>query len=93
MNTKRALVTVVVIAVLGALIYLQVHTWKKFDWATFWTNTEHVRWAYVAYAMVLIYLTFLIRAIRWRIFLKPLRETSTAWRLRLTRCWSRTRKS
>lgn len=78
MNKKRALVTVVVIAVLGALIYLQVHTWKKFDWATFWTNTEHVRWDYVAYAIVLIYLAFIIRAIRWRIFLTPLRETTTA---------------
>jgi len=77
MNKKRTLVTVIVVAILGALIYLQVHAWKKFDWATFWTNTEHVRWDYVAYAVVLIYLAYVIRAIRWRIFLKPFRETTT----------------
>ena len=78
MNKKRTLVTVIVIAILGALIYLQVHTWKKFDWTTFWTNTEHVRWDYIAFTVVLIYLAYIIRAIRWRIFLKPLRETTTA---------------
>ena len=78
MNKKRALVTVIVVAILGALIYLQVLTWKKFDWATFWTNTEHVDWIYVALSIVLTYLAYIIRAIRWRIFLKPLRETTTA---------------
>jgi hypothetical protein len=78
MNKKSTLITVIVVAVLAALIYLQVHTWKKFDWATFWTNTEHVNWIYVALSVVLIYLAYIIRAIRWRIFLKPLKETTTA---------------
>jgi uncharacterized protein (TIRG00374 family) len=77
MNKKRALATIVVLAVFSVLVYLQVHTWKKFDWATFWTNTEHVNWAYVAFSVALIYLAYIIRAIRWRIFLKPLRETTT----------------
>jgi uncharacterized protein (TIRG00374 family) len=78
MNKKRALVTLIVVAVLGALIYLQVHTWKKFDWATFWSNTEHVNWVYVALSVVLTYLAYVIRAVRWRIFLKPLKQTTTA---------------
>jgi len=78
MNKKRVLATIGVLAILGVLVYLQVHTWKKFDWATFWTNTEHVNWVYVALSVVLIYLAFVIRAIRWRIFLKPLRDTTTA---------------
>ena len=76
MNKKRTLVTVVVIAILGALIYLQVHAWKKFDWATFWTNTEHVRWSYVLLAVAIIYSTYFIRAARWKIFLKPTRATT-----------------
>jgi uncharacterized protein (TIRG00374 family) len=77
MNKKRTLATIIALAVFSALVYLQVHTWKKFDWTTFWTNTEHVNWLYVAYSVALIYLAYIIRAIRWRIFLKPLRETST----------------
>jgi uncharacterized protein (TIRG00374 family) len=78
MNKKRTLVTVGVVAILGALIYLQVHTWKTFNWTVFWKNTEHVRWDYVAYSVVLIYLAYIIRAVRWRIFLKPLKHTTTA---------------
>ena len=78
MNKKHTLVTVIVLAILGALIYLQVHTWKTFNWKIFWKNTEHVRWDYVAAAVVIVYSTYWVRAIRWRIFLKPLRETTTA---------------
>ena len=37
MNKKKTLLTVAVVAVLGLLVYLQVHAWKKFDWATFWS--------------------------------------------------------
>ena len=78
MNKKRTLVTIIVISVLGALIYLQVHTWKTFEWKKFWSNTEHVNWVYVALAVASIYSTYLIRSIRWRIFLKPIRETTVA---------------
>jgi glycosyltransferase 2 family protein len=78
MKKNHTLATVIVLAVLCLLIYLQVHTWKKFDWATFWSNTSHVRWTYVVFSVVLTYLAYVLRAIRWRIFLKPLCETTTA---------------
>ena len=75
MNKKRTLVTVVVVAVLCLLVYLQVHAWKKFDWATFWSNTEPcqlgVSWRS---AVAIIYFLYVLRAVRWRIFLKPLCE-------------------
>lgn len=78
MNKKHTLVTVAVLAVFCLLVYLQVHAWKKFDWPTFWSNTAHVKWGYVALATATIYSTYLLRAIRWRIFLKPLRQTTMA---------------
>ena len=78
MNKKRILATAIVLAVLCLLIYLQVHTWKKFDWATFWTNTSHVNWEFVLLSIALTYVTYLVRAMRWRIFLKPLCATTTA---------------
>ena len=77
MNKKHTLATAIVLAVLILLIYLQVHTWKKFDWATFWTNTEHVKWSYIAVTVAITYLLYVLRAIRWRIFLKPMCETTT----------------
>jgi uncharacterized protein (TIRG00374 family) len=77
MNKKRTLVTAIVLAVLCLLIYLQVHAWKKFDWATFWSNTEHVKWGYVALSVGIIYFLYVLRAVRWRIFLKPICATTT----------------
>ena len=78
MNKKHTLVTAIVVAVLCLLVYLQVHAWKKFDWATFWRHTGHVNWEYVLLSVALTYLAYVLRAMRWRIFLKPLRETTTA---------------
>jgi len=78
MNKKKSLLTVVVVAVLCLLVYLQVHAWKKFDWATFWSNTEHIRWIDVALAVAITYFLYVLRAVRWRIFLKPMCQTTTA---------------
>src|SRR5664279_3291813 len=78
MNKKRILGTAIVVAVLCLLIYLQVHTWKKFDWSTFWNNTSHVNWEFVLLATALTYYTYVLRATRWRIFLKPSCSTTTA---------------
>ena len=78
MKKKHTVATAIVVAVLCLLIYLQVHTWKKFDWATFWNNTRHVNWTFALLAVAITYATYLLRAMRWRIFLKPLCETTTA---------------
>ncbi len=78
MNKKHILATAVVLAVLCLLIYLQVHTWKKFDWSTFWSNTSHVNWVFVLLSIALTYSTYPLRAMRWRMFLKPLCSTTTA---------------
>jgi glycosyltransferase 2 family protein len=77
MNTKRILVSGAVVALLGLLIYLQVRTWKKFDWQTFWSRTDHVKLSYVLLAVALIYLQYVLRAVRWRIFLKPVCQATT----------------
>ena len=77
MNKKHTLMTVLLLGVLCLLVYIQVHAWKKFDWATFWENTSHVHWTYIAGSVLLTYLAYALRAVRWRIFLKPLCETTT----------------
>lgn len=77
MNRKRLLVFAGVLAVLCLLIYLQVRAWKRFDWAMFWTQTEHVNWLYIFYGLVFTYIAYALRAVRWRIFLKPVHQTTT----------------
>ena len=78
MNRKRILVFGIVLVALCALIWLQVRTWKKFDWAMFWSRTEHVNWLYILAGLAFTYLAYVLRAVRWRIFLKPVHKTTTA---------------
>ncbi len=78
MNRKRILAFGVVLLALCLLIYLQVRAWKTFDWAMFWSRTEHVNWLYLFYGFALTYLAYALRAVRWRIFLKPVHKTTTA---------------
>jgi len=77
MNKKRTLVFGVVLLVLCLLIYLQVRAWKTFDWAMFWHRTEHVNWLDIFYGFAFTYIAYGLRAVRWRIFLKPVHKTTS----------------
>ncbi len=77
MNKKRLLIFGIVLVVLCLLIYLQVRAWKTFDWKLFWKNTEDVNWLYLFYGLALTYIAYALRAVRWRIFLKPVHKTTT----------------
>jgi glycosyltransferase 2 family protein len=78
MKKKRILVFGAVLIALCLLVYLQVRAWKTFDWAMFWSRTEHVNWLYLLYGLVLTYIAYVLRAVRWRIFLKPVCKTTSA---------------
>jgi glycosyltransferase 2 family protein len=74
MSRKRILVTAMVVAVLAILVYLQFRTWKNFDWTTFWSEWERVSLRHILHAIGLIYLSYLLRAFRWKVFLRPVRK-------------------
>jgi uncharacterized protein (TIRG00374 family) len=76
MNRKRALISAIVVAVMLGLIYLQVREWQRFDWGKFWSQTGNVRWLYIVSAIGLIYATYIPRALRWRILLRPVYQTT-----------------
>jgi uncharacterized protein (TIRG00374 family) len=75
MSKKRILFSAAVIAI-GVLVYTQFRTWRKFDWATFRSQTSEVNWLMVISAIALIYLTYVLRALRWKIFLRPVCHAS-----------------
>jgi len=77
MNKKRILVSLAMVAALCLLIYLQVRTWRKFNWHTFWVNSEHVDLLGIAAGLAITYFVYALRAVRWRIFLKPASKTVT----------------
>jgi uncharacterized membrane protein YbhN (UPF0104 family) len=71
MTKKRVAILIVVVAVLGLLVYLQIRTWKRFDWEKFKDGTEGVNYWRLLAAVALIYLADFLRAVRWKIFLRP----------------------
>lgn len=78
MNRKRLAIYSGVTIVLAALVYLQFRTWRNFDWATFWTQWRHISPTDVFLAVVFIYISYFLRAWRWRVFLRGVRrEVST----------------
>jgi uncharacterized protein (TIRG00374 family) len=77
MGKKRILAYVVVAAILAALIYLQFRTWKNFDWPTFWGQWKQLSPSHILAAIGLIYLSYFLRALRWKIFLRPVRSPAS----------------
>jgi hypothetical protein len=78
MNKRKMLITALVLLALGVLVYLQVTTWKKFDWQTFREQTEDVNLYYIGLGVAIIYFDYFLRAWRWKILLRPVRQTTTA---------------
>ena len=73
MDRKRILASVVVFLILAVLVYLQYRHWRTFDWGTFWSQTHRINKWHVLHGILLIYLGYILRAVRWKIFLRPVR--------------------
>jgi glycosyltransferase 2 family protein len=80
MKNKRYVVYAVVFLVLAILIYLQFRTWQNFDWARF-RQTRPRLWMHILHGIALIYLGYVVRAIRWKIFLRPVRPEASSMSL------------
>jgi uncharacterized protein (TIRG00374 family) len=81
MDKKRILASVVVFLILAILIYLQYRHWRTFDWGTFWSQTHRIKKIHVLHGIALIYIAYVLRALRWKIFLKPVRPKITTLQL------------
>jgi uncharacterized protein (TIRG00374 family) len=73
MDKKRIVISAVVFCILAVLIYLQYRHWQSFDWGTFWAQTGRIKKLHVLHAIALIYLGYVLRAVRWKILLQPVR--------------------
>lgn len=81
MGKKHNLVLGAVVAILGALVYMQFRTWRDFDWTSFWSQTKQIHKLNIIFAIALIHLAYLMRAVRWKIFLRPTRRETKIIRL------------
>ena len=76
MKKKQIISLLVIVAILAVLVYLQFRSWQTFDWAKFRRYTSGVSLWHIAAGIGLIYLSYVLRAMRWAIFLKPTAPTS-----------------
>src|SRR5690348_13351674 len=73
LNSKQT-ITLAVIGLIALLIFFQWRSWQSFDWRTFVSETSGLAWAPLTIAVVLSLFTFPLRAWRWQIFLRPMRD-------------------
>ncbi len=74
MKRKHTITTAVVVLILGILVFLQVRHWHNFDWARFRAVTTGVNPWNLAGGVLLTYFVYVLRAIRWSIFLRPTKD-------------------
>jgi uncharacterized protein (TIRG00374 family) len=77
MDKKRILASVVVFLILAILVYLQYREWHSFDWAKFRSLSQQIRWIHVVHGVAWIYFGYVLRAVRWKIFLLPVRPKAS----------------
>src|SRR5271169_3320653 len=77
MNKKRVIIYALVFAVLAFLVYLQFRTWRNFDWDKFFAQAKQLNLLHIAIAIGLIYFSYFLRALRWKIFLRPVRKDAS----------------
>jgi len=75
MKRKQYALYAVVVVILAALIYLQFRTWQNFDWALLFQF--HLNWWHIFHGVALIYFAYVLRAVRWKIFLRPVRKNAS----------------
>jgi glycosyltransferase 2 family protein len=75
MKIKQWALYAAVIAILAALIYLQFRTWQHFDWALLLKFRPN--WWHILHGVLYIYFAYFLRAVRWKIFLRPVRKEAS----------------
>ena len=81
MKNKKYIAYVVVFLVLVGLVYLQFRTWRNFDWALLFHF--NLIWRHIFHAIALIYFAYFLRAVRWKIFLRPVNKDASTLALRM----------
>ena len=77
MNKKRLILYAALACLLAILFYLQFRTWRNFDWGLFLSQTRQVDAAHILLGIGLTYFAYLLRAVRWKIFLRPVKQTTS----------------
>jgi uncharacterized protein (TIRG00374 family) len=72
----------VAIAVLAAVAFV-VYRWRTsgFAWNEFTAALRNVNWSWLGLSVALVLLTYVGRALRWEVMVRPLRKDASLWRI------------
>jgi uncharacterized protein (TIRG00374 family) len=76
----RSILPVVAVCVI-ALVALRLRGPVNFDWSAFRSNLVQINWGWLALAAIFAYATYFGRALRWAVFLRPVRPRPGIWNL------------
>ena len=64
--------------VLALIFYNLRHNpeWRHFDWNRLWASLVNARPGLLLLALVAVYATYVVRALRWQFFMKPMKKAS-----------------
>src|SRR5271167_1873828 len=79
MNNKKYVAYAAVFVVLAVLVYFQFRTWQNFDWDRL--LQFRLNWRHIAHGVAYIYFAYFLRAVRWKIFLRPVRKEASIFAL------------
>ena len=66
MSKKQIIIYGLLAAVFAILVYIQFRTWRNFDWATFWSQTDQVNKRHIFHAIGLIYPAYVVRQLLYQ---------------------------
>lgn len=75
MNKKKYAAYAIALLVLVLLVYLQFRNWRNFDWSKLFKYG--LDWHHIVRGVVYIYFAYFLRAVRWKIFLRPVRKEAS----------------
>src|SRR5579864_7183844 len=70
MKYKRALITIFITILLLGFAYLKFRTWRAFQWGIFFKLSKEADVPKLISAVGFIYVTYLLRAYRWSVFIR-----------------------
>jgi glycosyltransferase 2 family protein len=80
---RKSAYATIAVASLAAIAYFAT---RRFHWRDFLNALDHVDWAWLTLALVLILATYVGRALRWEVMLKPLAKNASLQRIISATC-------
>lgn len=83
-NSRRWLLIGLPLLILAGLLIQRIRTnpeWRAFSTRAFLNDLVSVNWEWALVALAAIYATYLVRALRWKLLMRPVKATAGLWNL------------